>query len=150
MFFKSLPVKSKPNNTEHAKMWLFPCCGMTTSGSTEVPPQGLWAVRTIWRPASQTVRPWAVILSQHMAALLPISRYATETTPLSVITVMHITSALVHSNTALDLICSLVLLYIRNWINQISFTSQALFKIFICLVGRFIDGDESKSCKHEL
>lgn len=85
-----------------------------------------------------------------MAALLPISRYATETTPLSVITVMHITSALVHSNTAQDPICSLVFLYIRNWINQISFASQALFKIFICLVGRFIDGDESKSCKLEL
>lgn len=85
-----------------------------------------------------------------MAALLPISRYATETTPLSVITVMHITSALVHSNTALDLICSLVFLYIRNWMNQISFTSQALFKIFICLVGRFIDGDLSQSYELEL
>lgn len=76
-----------------------------------------------------------------MAALPPISLICS--TNHSVITVMHITSALIHSNTALDLLCSLyknkalVFLYIRIWIDQLGVTSQAFFlDVPVCLLGR--------------
>lgn len=114
----------------HSTMWLFPCCRMATSGSTELPPRGLWGPSgdlLIKRCDHELLYGAHTWLRSHRSP-------ASETSPGSVITVMHITSALIHSNTALHLFCSLyknkavVFLYIRKWRNQIRFILQALLR----------------------
>lgn len=114
----------------HSTMWPFPCCRMATPGSTELPPR-------VCEDHLETCLSNSVTMSCYMElthGCTPTDPSASQTSPGSVITVMHITSALIHSSTALHLFCSLcknkavVFLYVRNWINQTRSILQALFK----------------------